>query len=1256
MKEVTPNRVLKDFKEIFNYLKVLGSKNLLLILCLFLISSVEVNAQTVRETFDLPAPARCTSNDLDVVSANLELENCDCTPGETVFVPLQLGVINNTESFRTSYAFWARLVITNPDGSENIYYVTGCDADIPPGNDLVDPDRTKLISFGGDGPNDPPLSIFEYDENNELVPAEVNDVPIDLIPYTCGSTLDLENIYQAWTDASDNAARQCPLDPTKINPKCGIEPLLNIGVGLFVEDEKTDVSCNGASDGSIKLKFSGGKSPYYVDTGSGYDMSNPINPSEFPGIITISNLSGSTSGTTYNWKIKDSSDPACEKTGSTTIHEPSALNLAITSTGISCNGANDGIVSLDGSASPSNDTFDSYELWKVVGNRDDDQNGETDDTKEDTNTDGSDFTGLSAGSYYVIGKKASASQSSIDCIAESGTETLTDPDALNLAITSTGISCNGANDGIVSLDGSASPSNDTFDSYELWKVVGNRDDDQNGETDDTKEDTNTDGSDFTGLSAGSYYVIGKKASASQSSIDCIAESGTETLTDPDALNLAITSTGISCNGANDGIVSLDGSASPSNDTFDSYELWKVVGNRDDDQNGETDDTKEDTNTDGSDFTGLSAGSYYVIGKKASASQSSIDCIAESGTETLTDPDALNLAITSTGISCNGANDGIVSLDGSASPANDTFDSYELWKVVGNRDDDQNGETDDTKEDTNTDGSDFTGLSAGSYYVIGKKASASQSSIDCIAESGTETLTDPDALNLAITSTGISCNGANDGIVSLDGSASPANDTFDSYELWKVVGNRDDDQNGETDDTKEDTNTDGSDFTGLSAGSYYVIGKKASASQSSIDCIAESGTETLTDPDALSLTISATDETCAGGDGSISLSGSNNSIFSTYTHYKVVGVQDTEGGESDDDNLGTVSPDSNGLFSNTLAAGSYYIIGEANSSTQSSVKCYATSNVVTINGPTDCNQLFPTQTECSDYLYCDTDKIVQEYMCVTIKKDKVTNVIPGALFYYGDYLVKADEKEKPLNIKLEQTAPAGFNFMENLNESNVRVYENGCEVSQVEYVGAYPKDGKYYVEINVTPQFEGSLVFSVKLDPKTLIGSIPEKRDDNDPTFNSFLFGMVVNNNPIGVSYGSLGMNTDRKCEDPVIFVRDCVYPSDSKTSVVESLSKENLSPGQSLQLIETNEPMFSAYPIPFRENINIGYKFDYTTDVTIQIFNLNGQLLKTYTEKAVDARTISTLDIDFERRASQVYIVRMITDREVFTKKIISAK
>ncbi|TRO62875.1 SprB repeat-containing protein, partial [Christiangramia sabulilitoris] len=470
MKEFTINK--KRFLENL-FFKCIRAKFLrIIIFGIFLFSTnTFAQTQTVRDFFSLPAPARCTSNDLDIISADLDLPTCVCTDGQTITAGLTLGIRNNTESKRASFSFWAQLTVTNPgDNSKEFYMLEGCENEILPGNDYIDPPRIKLATFSN-------LLVYKYNSTSgkyELV-TDSNNVPIPEIPYICGTSLELTNIYQGWTDASKNDNRQCGgIDASKINPKCGIIPVLGVGVGLSAGSESTDISCNGAGDGSMKITFSGGKAPYYLDSGDGNGYSStPIDlttlPPGPPYEITLSNLQGSNLGTTYNWKIKDSSDPICEKGDSETFTDPAALSLTLKSTDISCNGAGDGIIALDDTAT--NSSFDSYKLYKVGENGGDDT--EVGSVSPDATT-GVFKSDMGAGSYYIIGTVASGN--GVDtCTKKSDTETFTDPAALSLTLKSTDISCNGAGDGIIALDDTAT--NSSFDSYKLYKVGENGGDD-----------------------------------------------------------------------------------------------------------------------------------------------------------------------------------------------------------------------------------------------------------------------------------------------------------------------------------------------------------------------------------------------------------------------------------------------------------------------------------------------------------------------------------------------------------------------------------------------------------------------------------------------------------------------------------------------------------------------------------------------------------------------------------------------------------
>ena len=95
---------------------------------------------------------------------------------------------------------------------------------------------------------------------------------------------------------------------------------------------------------------------------------------------------------------------------------------------------------------------------------------------------------------------------------------------------------------------------------------------------------------------------------------------------------------------------------------------------------------------------------------------------------------------------------------------------------------------------------------------------------------------------------------------------------------------------------------------------------------------------------------------------------------------------------------------------------------------------------------------------------------------------------------------------------------------------------------------------------------------------------------------------------------------------------------------------------ESLSISDSTEPLFSIAPVPFRDVLNVGYLFDYTSDVTIQVFDLNGRLLTTYKDTAVNSNSVSSFNVDFRAKSNQIYIVRMTTDREVYTTKVIASK
>ncbi len=121
-----------------------------------------------------------------------------------------------------------------------------------------------------------------------------------------------------------------------------VEPVV-LAIGL----EKTDLNCAGGADGTITVTTTGGTEPYsYVWSPN---ANNPTDPE---------NLTGLSAGT-YIVTVTD--DRNCTATTGITIEEPTnaiTASFAPTTEGISCNNANDGIISINASGGTGDLTYD----------------------------------------------------------------------------------------------------------------------------------------------------------------------------------------------------------------------------------------------------------------------------------------------------------------------------------------------------------------------------------------------------------------------------------------------------------------------------------------------------------------------------------------------------------------------------------------------------------------------------------------------------------------------------------------------------------------------------------------------------------------------------------------------------------------------------------------------------------------------------------------------------------------------------------
>ncbi|MFE3849494.1 SprB repeat-containing protein, partial [Flavobacterium sp. LB3P45] len=502
---------------------------------------------------------------------------------------------------------------------------------------------------------------------------------------------------------------------------------------LVATDGHADVKCNGGTDGSVTVTFSGGTSPYMVNfNGAGYVAQT--SPKVYAGL---------TAGT-YTWIVKDAN--GCIIQGSETIAQPTILVATDAHADVKCNGGTDGSVTVtfSGGTSPYMVNFNGA--------------GYVAQTSPKV------YAGLTAGTYTWIVKDANG------CIME-GSETIAQPTILVATDGHADVKCNGGTDGSVTVtfSGGTSPYMVNFNGA--------------GYVAQTSPKV------YAGLIAGSYTWIVKDANG------CIIQ-GSETIAQPTILVATDGHADVKCNGGTDGSVTVtfSGGTSPYMVNFNGA--------------GYVAQTSPKV------YAGLTAGTYTWIVKDANG------CIME-GSETIAQPTILVATDAHADVKCNGGTDGSVTVtfSGGTSPYMVNFNGAGFLAQASPKV--------------------YTGLTAGTYTWIVKDANG------CIME-GSETIAQPTILVATDAHADVKCNGGTDGSVTVtfSGGTSPYMVNFNGA--------------GYVAQTSPKV------YAGLIAGSYTWIVKDANG------CIIQ-GSETIAQPTILVATDAHADVKCNGGtDGSVTV--------------------------------------------------------------------------------------------------------------------------------------------------------------------------------------------------------------------------------------------------------------------------------------------------------------------------------------------------------------------------------------------------
>ncbi len=183
-------------------------------------------------------------------------------------------------------------------------------------------------------------------------------------------------------------------------------------LALVLDSTITDISCNGADDGSIVLSATGGVGPYQFSIDGGANQQ------------AIGNYSNLTPGQ-YDLQVEDAA--GCITNGLATIDEPAPFSITVDSTDATCAGLADGEITITptGGTAPYTYSIDNGATTQLAAT----------------------FTGLPAGSYPDV-----LVTDDNGCTATGGTSVIND-DTLSIDIAAEDISCPANSDGDITLTG-----------------------------------------------------------------------------------------------------------------------------------------------------------------------------------------------------------------------------------------------------------------------------------------------------------------------------------------------------------------------------------------------------------------------------------------------------------------------------------------------------------------------------------------------------------------------------------------------------------------------------------------------------------------------------------------------------------------------------------------------------------------------------------------------------------------------------------
>lgn len=547
------------------------------------------------------------------------------------------------------------------------------------------------------------------------------------------------------------ATAACP----QVNTSTTVQVLNQVSVTVASIINET---CVGSNDGAINIDISGFVLPVtYTWSGPTAigNVEDPIGLSQGTYSVTVTDVYG------------------CMATTTAIITGPAPLTGTVVAANVTCNGANDGTITIQNPAGgwgTYNFTIDGGLNW--------------------VNTPV--FTGLAPGTYDVQIRDALTLYCIVDLDGVSNT-VITEPAVLTANVAYTVVNCYNAGNGTISITGAAGGYGTydySIDGGATWQASGI----------------------YANLIPGTYSVMIRDAA----NINCYKSLASVVITQPNMLLALVLKSDVTCYNAADGAISLMSPMGGSGNfefSVDGGINWQVSPY----------------------FTGLVPGTYDVWIRDAAATSCTMDLDGTLNT-VITQPAILAASVASGNVTCNGAADGYITITG----ATGGHGLYE-YSIDGGLTWQSNGS--------------YTGLAPNTYNVQIRDAVYTY----CIEVLNIAVIiTEPAVLSGTITTTDVTCYGASDGSITVINAAGG----YGTYE-YSINGGI----------TWQTSNV----FTGLAPMNYNVWIRDALYYLCTADLDGVGVTTTITEPQPLQHSISSPtfmggyNVSCNGAaDGSIAL--------------------------------------------------------------------------------------------------------------------------------------------------------------------------------------------------------------------------------------------------------------------------------------------------------------------------------------------------------------------------------------------------